>query len=134
MQKHVTSFSEIKMENDWRLLILRHHSQCTTSLMENCSMIKKILKILSEIVLLHFSQKLVSVNLGKRNNFKPRKPPQRQVKYLPKTFLVGGFAPWFPGWIFSSSIILKSLLSKFVVKTLPHQWQTIQSKYRLKYC
>ena len=38
------------MENDWWLLILRNHSQCTTStsLMKNCSMVKKILIILSE--------------------------------------------------------------------------------------
>jgi hypothetical protein len=38
------------MENDWWLLILRTHSQCTTStsIMKNCSMVKKILIILSE--------------------------------------------------------------------------------------
>ena len=73
------------MENDWWLLILRNHSQCTTStsLMKNHSMVKKILKILSEkkVYYIFLFLKVSQCKFEQqKNNFEARKPPQKQGK------------------------------------------------------
>jgi hypothetical protein len=98
MQNHVTSFLEITMENDWWLLILRNHSQCTTStsLMKNCSMVKKILIILSEKKVYYiflflkvnqctFKQKETILKLGN---------PLKSKSKFTKSKIVWGALPW----------------------------------------
>ena len=95
--------------------------------MKNCSMVKKILKILytclKKKVYYIFLFLKVSVNWSKKkNNFKARKPPQKQVKIHQIKNLLGCFhlnplqmlyteptgGLLTPGRMFSPSIILKS--------------------------
>ena len=81
LQNHVTSlnFSEITMENDWWLLILRNHSQWkivqwSGRSWQSCIPVKK------RFITFFFFSKLVCRFKQKRNNFKVSKHPQKQVK------------------------------------------------------
>ena len=125
------------MENDWWLLILRNHSQCTTStsLMKNGSMVKKILKILSEkkVYYIFLFLKVSQCKFKQKETILKLENPIKSKSKFTKSKIGWGAFPLhpLPGFypeptgglltlarIFSPSIILKSPLSKFVVKTL----------------
>ena len=105
------------MENDWWLLILRNHSQCTTStsIMKNCSMVKKILIMLSE-KRFYYIFLFLKVNQckfkQKETILKLENPLKSKSKYT-KSKIGWGASPWTHwglltlGQIFSPSIILK---------------------------
>jgi hypothetical protein len=120
MQNHVTSFYEITMENDWWLLILTNHSQCTTStsLMKNCSMVKKIMIIpipvwkkvyyiflFLKVNQCKFKQEETILKLGNPLNSKS-KFTKSKIGWMLYPEPTGGLLTL--GRIFSPSIVLKS--------------------------
>ena len=108
------------MENDWWLLILTNHSQCTTStsLMKNCSMVKKIMIIpipvwkkvyyiflFLKVNQCKFKQKETILKLG--NPLKSKsKFTKSKIDWMLYPEPTGGLLTL--GQIFSPSIILKS--------------------------
>ena len=117
-QNHVTSFSEITMENDWWLLILRNHSQWKIVQWSRRSWKSCIPVWKKGLLRFSFSQSSQCKLKQKETILKLGNPLKSKSKFTKSKIGLGaststlyqGFTlnPLWAFWIFSPSIILKS--------------------------